>query len=197
MGSHALAFLDEESATGSSTIASSRSLLTSLAARSVQRLGLQSATETLRGTIPSPTAPSPSKRLDQVHSLRDVKTEAASKQPISRASQRKTLIQEWEGIIDAIDGDVFRGHMRPILGEKRSDEFTEFGEFDIGSLSAGDREVVAVGIRFRWCIGVIWEGTVPYDYQQLYIPKHIPMTAAEERRVQSDVERFLELFPTK
>lgn len=147
--------------------------------------------------VKSPTMARESILLSEFPTFEREKREEAEPAAQRQLSGNKTLVQEWEGIVEYIDDRTFRGAMRPVLGERQSLEFSEFGDFDISQLSQKDQKRLQPGVRFRWAIGIERQGSNPYQYQRLYIPVFASLSEADLGRLESDAKWFGKLFKAK
>lgn len=70
---------------------------------------------------------------------------------LSKVGDSFAAMQEWEGVVEEIDDDVFRASLIDITGD--GEELDEFAEILVGDLQESDRSKLHVGAIFRWVIG--------------------------------------------
>ena len=59
------------------------------------------------------------------------------------------VLQKWEGVVTKLEGDSFIAHLKDLSFDSEDEE----AEFPTEEISDGDRELLAPGAVFYWCIG--------------------------------------------
>lgn len=69
---------------------------------------------------------------------------------IPRSIDKMEILQEWEGVVTAVEKDTFTAELVDLTHDRQSHEEADL---PIDDLSSDDRQLVEVGSVFRWMIG--------------------------------------------
>lgn len=92
-------------------------------------------------------------------------------------------IQEWEGYVNEVDGDIVRASLSDITAGAR--DVTELAEIPIDEFSSEDRGRLFRGAVFRWALGLQRRGSTQTRSSQIVV-RHLPAWKRSEL-VEADV----------
>jgi hypothetical protein len=61
------------------------------------------------------------------------------------------LLQKWQGVVKSVDGESFLAELRDLIADGPEEE----ADFPIDDIPNADKELVAPGAVFYWCIGYL------------------------------------------
>jgi hypothetical protein len=120
---------------------------------------------------------------------------AATTAPIVEAPVRShgfRLLQQWEGVVSGVTGDVFTAVLRDLTNRSSSEESASF---EIDQIDPPDRRLIVPGAVFYWWIGYRDSPTgTRWTVSTIRFRRLPAWTRSDMRLIKREVEAFRRLF---